>query len=58
MKFIEAANNFKKLPKMRKNFAKFVKLVNNLAKFVGLANNFYEVRKSCEQLYRVCGTRQ
>ena len=46
MKFVEAANNFKKLAEVRKT------------KFVALANNFYEVRGSCEQLYKFRGTRQ
>ena len=57
IKFIEAANNFKKLAEVRKKFAKFIKFVNNLMKFVGLINNFYEVRRSCKQLYKVCGAR-
>ena len=57
MKFVEAANNFKKLAEVRKNFAKFLKFANDFMKFVGLANNFYEGRRSCEQLYKVRGTR-
>ena len=57
IKFVEAANNFKKLG-VRKNFAKFLKFAKNLKKFVGLANNFYEGRRSCEQLCKVCGTCQ
>ena len=58
MKFVEAANNFKKLAEVRKNFAKFLKFVNNLTKFVGLANSFYEGRRSCEQFCKVHGTSQ
>ena len=53
-----AANNFKKLAKVRKNFVKFVKFVNSLTKFVGLTNNFCEVRGSCKKFYKVRGTRQ
>ena len=47
-KFIEAANNF----------AKSVEFANSFMKFAGLANNFDKLRRSCEQLYKVCGTRQ
>ena len=53
MKFVEAANNFKKLAEMRKYFAKFLKFASNLTKFVSLANNFYEGRRSCKQLCKV-----
>ena len=62
-KFVEAANNFKKLlengkhfmkfEKIARNFTKFVEFANNFTKFVGLAKNFYEVRRSCEQLCKV-----
>ena len=58
MKFLEAANNFKKLAEVRKNFVKFLKFANKLTKFVSLANNFYEGQRNCEQLCKVCGTHQ
>ena len=56
MKLVETANNFKKLAEVRKNCVKFLKFANNLTKFVGLANNFYEGRRSCRQLCKVCET--
>ena len=55
-KFVEDANNFKKLAEVTENFAKFQKFANNLTKFVGLANNFHKGRRSCEQFWKVCGS--
>ena len=43
---------YENLPTTLREFA------NNFTKFVGLAKDFYEVRRSCEQLYKVCGTCQ
>ena len=52
----EAANNLTKLVEVGKHFTKFAKSANIFAKFLGFANNFFEVYRSCEQLYKVCGT--
>ena len=67
-RFVEAANNLTTLVEVEKHFTEFVKFPNNCTKFVEfaniatkfvrLANNFYEVRRSCEQLYKVPGTHQ
>ena len=57
-KFVKLVNIFKKLVEFANNFTKFVEFANNFTSFVELANNFDEVRRSCEQLYKVRGTRQ
>ena len=56
IKFVEDANNFKKLAEVGKNFAKFRKFAINLTNFVGLANNSYKGSRSREQLWKVCET--
>ena len=64
-KFVEPANNLTKLVEVGNRFTKLVKSANNFTKFVEFTNNFtkfaknvYEVHRSCEQLYKVRGTRQ
>ena len=56
--FVKFANNCTKFVEFANKFKKFVEFANIATKFVGLANNFYEVRRSCEQLYKVPGTHQ
>ena len=58
MKLVEVGKHFMKFVKFSNNFTKFIEFANNFKKFVGLTNNFYEVRRSCEKLCKVRGTRQ
>ena len=57
-KLVKFANNFMKFIEFANIFTKIVEYTNNCTKFMGLANNFYEGLRSCEQLYKVRGTRQ
>ena len=53
---LEVGKHFTKFAKSANIFMKFIEFANNFAKFLGFANNFFEVYRSCEQLYKVCGT--
>ena len=57
-KFAKFVNKFTKFVKFATNFTKFAEFANTFTKFVGLPINFYEVCRSCEQLYKVLGTDQ
>ena len=57
-KLEKSANNFTKFVEFANNFMKFVEFAYNFTKFVGLTKYFYEARRRCEQLNKVCGTRQ
>ena len=55
MKFVEAANNFKKLAEVRKNFAKFLRFANNFTKFVDTQTTFMKVVEAANNFAKFVG---